>query len=107
MLSITMNKSTCISTSCLDICIYVFVAGSIRNFPMMAIRMFTHHTPEQIFIHAANLLDVLYTEWRSTILSIKKDEERKMACPVQGVATVLNSLLNQDSFSYMVWIASA
>jgi hypothetical protein len=53
----------------------------------MAIPMFTRHTAEQIFIHAAKLLDVLHSDWRSTILSITTDRERKMTGHVQGVDT--------------------
>jgi hypothetical protein len=52
--SIAMDMSTHMSTSYLDIRARIFVGGSIHNFHVMAIPMFSRHTAEQIFIHAAD-----------------------------------------------------
>lgn len=49
--------------------------------------MLTCHSAEQIFIHAAILLDVLHTEWKNTLLSITTDKEREMTGHAQGDAT--------------------
>ena len=49
--------------------------------------MFTYHTGEQIYLHAKKILDILCPEWKSIMLSITTDGEKKMTGHIQGVAT--------------------
>ncbi|BBN17466.1 hypothetical protein MPTK1_7g14750 [Marchantia polymorpha subsp. ruderalis] len=81
-----MDMSTLMATSYLDIRIRLHWK-SILNFHLLAILMFSQHTAEQIFLHAAKSLDVLAPSWKNLLLSISTDGERKMTVRVQGVAT--------------------
>jgi hypothetical protein len=51
-------------------------------------------------IHAAKLLDVFHTEWRSMILFIMTDGKGKLQVTFKELQLVLNRLLSQDSFVY-------
>ena len=53
----------------------------------MAVPLFTHHTGEQIYLHAKKILDMICPEWKSIILAITTDGEKKMTGHIQGVAT--------------------
>lgn len=55
--SIAMEMSTHMSTSYLDIRIRLFTGGAVHNFHLLAIpTMFSHHTGEEIFLHAMKAL---------------------------------------------------
>ena len=53
----------------------------------MAVPLFTRHTGEQIYLHAKKILDILSPEWKSIMLSITTDCEKKMIGHIPGVAT--------------------
>ena len=72
-----MDMSTHMSTSYLDIRIRFFYGGTIHNFHLVAVPMFTHHTGEQIYLHAVKILDIFCPEWQSIMLSITTDDEEK------------------------------
>ena len=85
--SLAMDMSTHVSTSYLDIRIRLLICGAIQNFHLIAIPMFCSHTGEEIFNHAAKVLDVICPSWRNLIVSISTDGERKMTGLVRGVTT--------------------
>jgi hypothetical protein len=53
----------------------------------VAVPLFTSHTGEQIFLHVVKIIDIICPEWKSIILSITTDGEKKMTGNIQGVAT--------------------
>ncbi|BFI14114.1 hypothetical protein MPTK1_5g00010 [Marchantia polymorpha subsp. ruderalis] len=75
---VAMDMSIHMATSYLNIRIRLHRKSSILNFHLLAIPMFSRHTGEQIFLHAAKALDVLALSWKKLILSISTDGERKM-----------------------------
>ena len=83
--SLAMDMSTHMATSYLDIRIRLLTGGTIHNYHLIAIPMFSRHTGEEIFLHAAKVLDVICPRWRDVIIST--DGERKMTGRVHGVAT--------------------
>lgn len=85
--SVAMDMSTHMATSYLDIRIRLHWKGSILNFHLLAIPMFSRHTGEEIFLHASKALDVLAPSWKKMVVAISTDGERKMTGRVQGVAT--------------------
>ena len=85
--SLAMDMSTHMSTSYIDIRIRMFTCGSLQNFHLLAIPMFSSHTGEEIFSHASKALDVVCPDWRGVMISISTDGERKMTGRIQGVAT--------------------
>ena len=76
--------STHMSTSYLDIQIWFFYGGTIHNFHLVAVPMFTCRTGEQIYLHAKKILVILCPEWQSIMLSISTDGEKKMTGHIQG-----------------------
>ena len=85
--SLAMDMSTHMETSYLDIRVRLFTGGAIHNFHLIAIPMFSRHTGEEIFVHAAKALDVICPNWRDILVSVSTDGERKMTGRVQGVGT--------------------
>ena len=57
--SVAMDMSTYMANSYLDIRIRFPWKGSVLNFHLFAIPMFSRRTSEEIFLHAAKALDVL------------------------------------------------
>ena len=49
--------------------------------------MFICQSGEQIYLHAMRMLDILCPEWKSIMLSITTDGEKKMTGHIKGVAT--------------------
>ena len=92
------DMSTHMSTSYLDIRIRLFTGGAVHNFHLLAIPMFSRHTGEQIFLHAAKALDVICPQWRDIIMSISTDGERKMTGRVQGFATLFEQVAKPGFF---------
>ena len=85
--SLAMDMSTHMSTSYLDIQIWFFYSGTIQNFHLVAVSLFTCYTGEQIYLHAKKILDILCPEWQSIMLSITTDGENSMTGHIQWVAT--------------------
>ena len=78
---------THMSTSYLDIWIWFFYGSTIYHFHLVAVPMFTCHTGEQIYLHAKKILDMICPEWKSIMLSITTDGEKKITGHIQGVST--------------------
>ena len=53
----------------------------------VAVPLSTCHIGEQIYLHAVKILDIICPEWKSIMLLITTDDEKKMTGQIQGVAT--------------------
>lgn len=85
--SIAIDMSTHMSTSYLDIRIRFEHGGRLYNFHVLALPFSDRHTAAAIFDATSKALDVMCPDWKSVLLSISTDGERKMTGQVKGVAT--------------------
>lgn len=85
--SVAMNMSTHMATSYLNIYIRLHCNSNLLNFHLLAILMFFLHTGDQIFLQAANGLDLLAPGWKDVQVSISSTGERKGTVHIQGVVT--------------------
>ena len=85
--SLAMDMSTHMSTSYLDIRIRFFYGSTIHNFHLVAVPLFICQSGKQIYLHAMRMLDILFPEWKSIMLSITTDGEKKITGHIQGVST--------------------
>lgn len=91
--SAALDMSTRMITSHLYIRIRLHWKGDIRNFHHLAVSMFSRQKGEQIFLRAANALDVLGPSRRNVIVSISTDGELKM----RGFVQIVTACFEQDA----------